>query len=130
MSRNNHVFLVRVDIARRLQTCILLCTGYIQSTLQCILKTTILTRGIPVVVRKYIIKKYNPQYTTTVDCKLQLPHYSCELTDYILVLCVTVYSSVSLKCPFNKTLQFVDACLFFVAMTEAINETKRKSSIH
>jgi len=45
----------------------------------------------------------------SVDCNLQLPHYSCELTDYILSLCIKMYPSVSLKSPFNKTLQFVDA---------------------
>jgi len=113
MLRNNHAFLFCFDTARRLQNCILLGTGYIQSTLQCILKTTILTCGIPVVVRKYVIKEYNSSMQsyniTIVDCNLHLPHYSRELTDYILLLCIKIYSSVSLRSPFNKTLKFVDA---------------------
>ena len=46
---------------------------------------------------------------TIVDCNLHLPHYSRELTDYILLLCIKIYSSVSLRSPFNKTLKFVDA---------------------
>ena len=132
--RNNHAFLVCVHTARRLQTCILLCTGYMQSTLQCILKTTILTHGIPVVFRKYIIKKYNSwmhKYTIAiVDCNLQLLHCSSELTDYILLLCIKIYSSVCLNTPFNKTLQFADTWLFPVTKTEVISETKRKKSIH
>jgi hypothetical protein len=124
MLRNNHAFLFCVDKAKRPQNFILLCTGYIQSTLQCKLKTTILTRGIPVVVRKYIIKEYNSSmHNYNV-------YYSCELTDYILLLCIKIYSNVSLKSPFNKTLQSVDAWCFPVTMTEAINEKKRKSSIH
>lgn len=65
----------------------------------------------------------------SVDYNVQLLHYSWKLTDYILLLCSKIYSSVYLKSPFNKTLQFVDSWLFPLTMTEAINETKRKSSV-
>ena len=59
--------------------------------------------GIPVVVRKYIIKEYicsmHNYNLPSVDCNLQLLYYSYELTDCILLLFIKIYSSVSLKSP-------------------------------